>query len=427
MTEESTTDGPAVASSAFVRYLAGQATSMFGDGTVAVTYAFAALAVTESGWAMPAVLLGLWIARMLFLGHGGTVADRSNRAAVMMWSDLIRLAAQAFTAVCFLIGDAQLWQLVLSAAVYGAATAYFVPSAKAILPQLVPGDRLQKVNASLGVIGNVSLLAGPAIATALYSVGGVALPLGFDVLTFAVSVVSLATIMPALRRRHRPVSAEPSDAAAPAPDPHDDEVPLRNAFAVLAQYPVVAWIVGVWCLVQVGVASVNVLGPIVARDGLGGVEHWAVLATVMAVGGLVGSAGSAWLRTTRPTVVVLVLLGTLMPFQLLAMAWPHLVVLSVLVALTSAGLAVCGVLFDTYLQSSFDESELGRISAAEDGLTSAMIPVGLAISLPLATLVGRTQYLTGLAILILVTAVAAFVLSGPGAKSVAREDAAEAI
>jgi hypothetical protein len=32
---------------------------------------------------------------------------------------------------------------------------------------------------------------------------------------------------------------------------------------------------------------------------------------------------------------------------------------------------------------------LGRVSAADSGLTSAMIPLGLAVSLPLATLVGE--------------------------------------
>ncbi|MFI5613921.1 MFS transporter [Amycolatopsis sp. NPDC051903] len=371
-------------------YFAGQATSMFGDGTVAVTYAFAALLVTRSGWAMPAVLLGLWVTRMLLLGAGGRAADRRNRALTMMWADAVRLGAQLFTAVCFLTGEPRLWQLVASAAVFGAATAFFVPASKAIMPQLVPAERLQKANSTLGVVRNAGLIAGPAIAAGLYSVGGVPLALGFDILTFAVSVVCLAAIAGGLPR------PEPETTAATT---RRDKVPLRGAFAVLARYPVVAWIVAVWCFSQIGVASVNVLGPLIARDELGDVGQWSVLATVMAVGGLAGSAVAGWLRVARPTLLILVLLGTAMPPQLLVMAhWPRLWTLAVLFAWTSVALAMCGVLFDTYLQQNIPDSVLGRVSAAEQGLTSAMIPLSLAICLPLATLVGQAAFLTWTAV-----------------------------
>jgi MFS family permease len=323
----------------FGRYFAGQATSMFGDGTVAVTYAFAALVVTESGWAMPAVLLGLWTSRMLLLSTGGRAADRRNRASIMMWSDVVRLGAQVFTAVCFLAGDPQLWQLVLSAAVFGAATAFFVPASKAIVPQMVPAERLQKVNSRLGVVRNAGMITGPAIAAGLYNAGGIPLALGFDVFTFAVSVACLASVVGRIPRP-KPATAEVAD--------DEDEVSLLGAFGVLARYPVIAWIVAVWCLSQLGVASVNVLGPLIARDELGGIARWSVLATVTAVGGLAGSAVASWLRPARPALFILVLLGSAIPMQLVAMAhWPRLWALALLFAWTSVALAICGVLFDT--------------------------------------------------------------------------------
>lgn len=410
--DQSFIPGTSRPASAFTRYFVGQGTSMIGDGTVAVTYAFAALVVTGSGWAMPAVLLGLWTTRMLFMNAGGRAADRRNRAAVIMWADVVRLGAQAFTAVCFLIGDPQLWQLMVSAVVYGAATAFFVPASIAMLPQLVPPERLQKVNSRLGVIRNVGVLVGPAIAAGLYSLGGVALALGFDIVTFAVSVLCLASIVHVL---HRPAPRADDDTV----DDTDDDVSLLGAFGVLARFPLIAWIVLVWCMVQIGVASVNVLGPLVARDALGGVDRWSVLAIGAAVGGLLGSALAGSLRTTRPTIIIVLLLGSAMPLQLLGMAWwTNVIVLAFLFALTSVALAVCGVLFDTYLQTRLDESILGRVGAAESGLTSAMIPFGLVISLPLAKLVGFHAYLTGTAVLIVGLAVLAIAVT-KGAPSAA--------
>jgi hypothetical protein len=401
-TDAAPTTGARPVQGTFGRYFAGQATSMFGDGTVAVTYAFAALLVTESGWAMPAVLLGLWISRMLLLSTGGRAADRRNRASIMMWSDVVRLGAQVFTAVCFVTGDPQLWQLVLSAAVFGAATAFFVPASKAIVPQMVPAERLQKVNSRLGVVRNAGMITGPAIAAGLYSAGGIPLALGFDVFTFAVSVAFLASVVGRIPRP-KPAPAEVAD--------DEDKVSLLGAFGVLARYPVIAWIVAVWCLSQIGVASVNILGPLIARDELGGIARWSVLATVTAVGGLAGSAVASWLRPARPALFTLVLLSSAIPIQLVAMAhWPTLWALALLFAWTSVALAICGVLFDTYLQTTVPEAMLGRVSAADNGLTSAMIPLGLAISLPLATLVGRAAYLTGTAVLMAALAVVALVV-----------------
>lgn len=395
------------------RYFLGQSASLIGDGTVAVVYAFAALEITGSGWAMPAVLLGLWMARTIFISYGGRAADRGNAARIMIAADVVRLASQLFTAVVFAVGEPQVWELVLAAAMYGAATAYFVPASITLLPQLVERDRLQLVNSRLGVVRNVGLLCGPAIGGGLYAVGGVPLALSVDVATFAISVCVLATLVGVVR------SAPTSSGKDDDDNGDEDDVSLLGAFGVLKRYPVIAWIVAVWSAVQIGVASINVLGPLIARDDLGAVERWSALAISMALGGLAGSALAGYVRSTQPTRLILLLLATAMPAQLLCAAWwPHLVPLMVLIALTSVALAVCGVLFDTYLQTRIPADRLGRVSSAESGLTSAMIPVGFAISLPLAELTSRTAFLTGVSVLIVAIAAAAFVITRGGPRAV---------
>ena len=121
----------------FRLYFAGQATSQFGNGLVPVVFAFAALQVAPSGSVIPLVLLALWATRVVLLPLGSVVAERHNKATVMLFSDIGRLVAQLIAAVPFLLGAGAAWQLVLSAGVYGAFTAFFVPASFANLPMIV--------------------------------------------------------------------------------------------------------------------------------------------------------------------------------------------------------------------------------------------------------------------------------------------------
>jgi len=403
------------------RYFIGQSVSTLGDGVVPATFALAVLRLSGSGWGMPAVLLALWVSRTVFIGLGGSIADRRNRASVMLAADVVRIGAQASVAIAFCFHAAQVWELVASAAVYGAATAFFVPAGVGLIPRLVRPEQRQRANSLLGSARNVGLLLGPAAAAVMVAVGGVQAPLFFDSLTFAVSVYCLAGL------RH--TLGEPASGARPG---GDDEGPVRfrDALPVLARMRTALWIVIVWCFVQIGVASINVLGPIISQTRLGGTDRWSVLLTAMAIGGLGGSALAGSLRTRRPATVILLLLAVPLPVQLLALAAPAgLVPLAASFIATSVSLAICGVLFDTYLQDTIPSDMLSRASSAESGLTGAMIPLGLAICLPLAKWVGSGTYLGTLsALIVAVAAIAVWTLRSaqverPGVDAWAEEEA----
>jgi MFS family permease len=402
-TDKSKTRPNAVAplrSAAYRRYFTGQSVSFLGDGVVPVTFALAVLKLTHAGWGMPLVLLGLWLSRTVFIAFGGSMADRRNRASIMLIADVVRLAAQLGIAFAFAVHKATIWEVVASAVVYGAATAFFAPSSVGLLPRLVPREHLQRANALLGTARNAGLLVGPAAAALMVTTGGVQLALWFDAGTFAISVLCLSGLRGA-------AAMPPAKADAQAQDTHSQEeeqvedVRFRAALPTMLRLKAVIWIVGVWCVSQIGVASLNVLGPIISNNQLGGANRWAVLVTSMAVGGLAGSAFGGSLVVKRPAPVILALLAVPMPLQLVALAVPvPLPLLACSFVATSAALAICGVLFDTYLQNTVPDDMLARVSSAESGLTSSMIPIGLAICLPLADLAGFRSYLIILAALL---------------------------
>jgi MFS family permease len=70
------------------------------------------------------------------------VVDRLPRRAVMIASDLVRLAVMGYLGVASLAGSLRIGSLAAAAALYGAADAFVWPARTAIVPELVVRDHL---------------------------------------------------------------------------------------------------------------------------------------------------------------------------------------------------------------------------------------------------------------------------------------------
>lgn len=386
----------------FRLYFAGQATSELGNGLVPVVFAFAALQVAPSGGVIPLVLLALWVTRVVLLPLGSVVAERYNKATVMLFSDIGRLAAQLIAAIPFVLGTGAAWHLILSAGVYGACTAFFVPASFANLPRIVGPEDLQRANALLGISRNIGRIVGPALGGLLVTAGGVALALMFDVLTFVVSAATLAM----LRTR---LDTSGQDQQSPAVS-ESDETTVRfvDGLRIIPRVPGVVGVLALYCAVQFGNATVGVLGPVVANQSMGGIGSWSAIVTAMAAGGLIGGAVATRLRVRNPVRWTLVAFGVFIPLEMIALAVPFAVWMVVTVVLFTMALAeIAGVAFDAYVQRSVPQEYLARVGAVESTLLGVMNPIGVALAFPLASGVGIPGLLVGVGVVVLITALAA--------------------
>src|SRR5215216_866480 len=134
---------------AYRRLFAGRTTSLIGDGIAPIALAFAVLDLTGSATDLGIVLALHSLVLIALILVGGVVADRISPRRAMLGADLVRTVSMGLIAVLLLTGTAEIWQLALLYAVDGAATAFFNPASNAIVPQIVPGSRLQEANALL--------------------------------------------------------------------------------------------------------------------------------------------------------------------------------------------------------------------------------------------------------------------------------------
>jgi MFS family permease len=95
---------------------------------------------------------------------GGVAADRFERKALMLWTQVLLLVASVVMAGVILAGMVRVWHLIIYMMITGVAWAFNNPVRQAIVPNLVPRHDLMNALALNSVGFNVTRIVGPTIA-----------------------------------------------------------------------------------------------------------------------------------------------------------------------------------------------------------------------------------------------------------------------
>src|SRR6478609_272808 len=263
-----------------------QAGSVVADRLVIVALALYVNRIgtpTDVGIVLAAQTIPL-VALLLF---GGVWADRLPRHRVMVVTDVTRGVLHAVLAGLILAGTAEIWQIVVIEALYGAAHAFFRPAYTGLVPQTVPEDLLQEANAVNQLSNNLAGFAGPALAALLIVTIGAGAAFVIDAVTFFVSAALLLRVHPRERGTPRVVRT---------PILED----LREGFGELRRRPWAGFtIVSASLSLMVAFAPFQALGPAVAQDGYGRAAVFGVISAFVGVGSLIGSAVALRVRPRR--------------------------------------------------------------------------------------------------------------------------------
>ena len=149
-----------------------------------------------------------------------------------------------------------------------------------------------------------------------------------------------------------------------------------------------------------------VLGPVIAKQHLGGATGWGLILTATSVGLIAG--GLLLLRFRPRRILLAATLGYLLSIPiLLGLAVPlPLVALLALALLAGIGNEIFGVLWDTAMQQEIPEEKLSRVYSYDALGSFALIPLGLAAAGPIADVIGTRETLIGAAAISLVATLA---------------------
>jgi MFS family permease len=171
--------------------LAGSIVSESGDWLYNVALAVYVFDRTHSaGWVAAATVFRL-VPYVILAPLGGVIADRFDRRVVMIWSDVSRAAAMgALAAVAAADGPVILVTL-LAFATTALGTAY-QPAMMAVTPQVVGETDLAAANALNTLVGNLTIVVGPAVGAALLVVTSPVFAFTVNAITFLAPAVLFA-------------------------------------------------------------------------------------------------------------------------------------------------------------------------------------------------------------------------------------------
>ena len=368
----------------FARYLAAVTVSNLGTGMAIVALAFAVLEFggpTDLG----IVLLAREIPIVVFLLLGGVFADRIPRRTILVGSDLVKGAAQVATAILLFTGTANVWNVALLQTVFGVASAFSRPATIGLVKEAVSDGRLQEANALLGLSGSVFSIAGPALGALAVTAGSPAWAIAADSATFFLSAALTASM-------HLSATVRLASASVLGD--------LRDGWREFIKRPwVVAMVVSFGLFQLTFFPAVYVLGPLIAKEELGGAAAWGTILAVESAGAVFGGLFALRLRVKRPLVASQLLVipaglfvaSLAVPFSLVAIA--------ALSFATGVGFALGNTLWMTALLRNVPEHAISRISSFDWFGSVALNPIGYALIGPIAVAIGTSETLAVAAVL----------------------------
>ena len=353
-----------------------------------IALAFAVLELTGSKSDLGFVLAARSAPQIAFLLIAGIWADRLQRNLVMVVSSVASMASQGLVAALLLTGHAQLWHLIAISALNGTSSAFFFPASAGIVPQTVPPVMIQQANAVLRLALNSSLVVGAAIGGAIVAGAGPGWAIAIDAATFgAAALFTGAMRLPPVERTETPNMLTELAEGWQA---------FRSRtwlWAIVLQFSVVN-------SMQSG--AFFVLGPVQSEHHYGGAGAWGAILACESAGLILGGLTMLRFRPQRPLLVATFgVLALAPPVALLGPPAPATVVAAAAFAM-GFGIEIFAVCWDTTMQQQIPGHMLSRVYAYDMLGSVALIPVGFAVSGPIADAIGTRGALYGAAALVVI-------------------------
>jgi len=345
-----------------------------------VGVSFAVLDATGSTADLSYVLAAQILPSLVFALVGGVFADRFAPQRVIVAANVMIAVGEGGFGLLVLLGQPQLWQMIGLETITGAGMAIFYPASQALLPRLVPDSLLQEASAMSRLAMNAAQMAGAGIAGVFVAAAGP----GWALATCGIGMFGTVPLLLAIRAPGA-VRTQTPNVLRELRDGWSAFASRRWLWATTIQYSVVfaAWY-----------GAFDVLGPVVAREHLGGATAWGLITAADAVGLIIGGVIGLRYTAKRPIRFV-VLIGATIAITPLALAslWPLPLICVAAVGLGIA-LELMMVQWTVTVARNVPPDLLARVSAYDVLGSVAAMPLGALLVGPIAEVAGvsATQY-----------------------------------
>ncbi|MFF2480451.1 MFS transporter [Paenibacillus sp. NPDC058071] len=374
-------------------FLSSQTISLFGSALVQYAIMWYITLTTQSGMMMTLYIICGFIPTFLLSPFAGVWADRFNRKYLIVIADGMIAFVTLILAITFLLGYKEIWLLFAISAVRALGAGVQTPAVAAILPQIVPEDKLTKINGINGSLQALMMFVAPIISATLLTMATIEIIFFIDVVTAAMAIFTVLTFLKI------PLHKKAADGHTTS---YMDD--FKQGISYIKEHRFLKTFFSFFAVFFVLMAPAAFLTPLQVTRSFGD-DYWRLTAIeiTFSVGMMAGGGLIAWWGGFRNKVHTMALAGLIMGactlvLGLVPVFWIYLAVMTIF------GLAM--PMFNTpttvMLQEKIDPNFLGRIFGVFGMISTSMMPIGMLIFGPLSDIVDIEWLLVGTGILTLV-------------------------
>lgn len=172
-------------------FLGGQTISLFGSALVQYAITWYITLETQSGIMMTISIICGFLPTFFISPFGGVWADRYNRRLLIILADSMIAIATLVLAILFLLGYTSIWLLFIASAIRALGSGIQNPAIGSLFPQIVPEDKLTKVNSIDRTINSFVTIVSPMLSGALLAMSNIEVIFFIDVITAVIGILIL--------------------------------------------------------------------------------------------------------------------------------------------------------------------------------------------------------------------------------------------
>lgn len=371
----------------YIFFWVGQMISLLGSNIVHFVIIWWIAIETRSAIYLSLAVFLAFIPKIVLTPFAGVLVDRWSRKKIIGIVDFSQALAALFLIYLFMLGMVEIWHVLLILTLQGSLQAFHEPAVQAIIPLLVPREKLGRINGLDYLMGGIIYLIGPIVAAFLLMLWEIYQILWLDVVTFLIAVVPLIFIkIPPVKKDQKEVEEKPSF-----------KKEFKEGVVFIKEKKGLFSLLSVFTAANFFIVPLFVLLPllvIVVHEGEA--HHLALLLSLQEVGTILGALSmSAWKGFKRNVVgvtggIFFAYLGILM----VAVApkgnfW----IMGVGTFLIGVALSIVRVSNKIIWQSVVPPELLGRVFSASRTMAHVTVPVAMILAGFLAELIGMTTFI----------------------------------
>jgi len=174
----------------FILLAQGRFVSLFGSVLFSVALGFWVLDTTGSGTLMGTIMAASALPRVLIAPFAGPFIDRWRKSRILVWADIVNgIVVLAATAIIYM-NLLDVWMVFIVAIVSGIASAFFAPASSAIVPELIPAEKMTNAGSVNSMVNSATEILATPTGGILYAAFGAPLLFLINGISYILSAIS---------------------------------------------------------------------------------------------------------------------------------------------------------------------------------------------------------------------------------------------